>query len=298
MTDTRPTIFFIDDEQSVLDGLRRVLHDRTGEWRMVFLTDPLVALERAAEEAPWVAVVDIRMPGMDGLDLSRHLRQRQPDLVCIVLSGSTDFDVAVSSINEGNVFRYFVKPVETEVLTNGIEAAIAHRIERMKAETKPALEPVALDIDAFGANPFAIFVADAAGKVVHMNDKAGRLIARGSGLVLDAANICRALDQTQTARLHDAMREARMDQHTTALSIQGENGAPVRITVQPYVGDQRAGEDLICLFAFSEADRRDPDPALLRSMFGLTIAESRLAAALATGADLDDAARSCGVTKS
>ena len=81
---------FVDDEQNILDGLRRMLRPMAGEWRCQFVTCGARALEIMAEQPVDVIVSDMRMPGMDGAALLGRVRVMYPDTVRFVLSGHAE----------------------------------------------------------------------------------------------------------------------------------------------------------------------------------------------------------------
>lgn len=115
-------ILLVDDEPHVLDGLRRQLGRRFDIVTATSGEDALLLLEG---RGPFAAVVsDLRMPGMGGLELLGELRARTAHTVRLVLSGSGDFETAVTAVNEGAIFRFLTKPVPPDVLTEAIEAAI------------------------------------------------------------------------------------------------------------------------------------------------------------------------------
>lgn len=300
---SKPKIAFVDDEPKVLSGLKRNLRSRAKEWDLSFHTDPLAALDLFREDPPTVVVLDIRMPGMSGIELAGALRLFAPQTVCIVLSGSTDFDVALSSINDANIFRYYVKPCATADLTDGIEEALSKRGRRdsdrpettapAPAAASPFLPSAALDLIHYG-----VVVTSPDGHALFTNAQAGQLLSDGDGISLDANGICRAARLEDTQRLHGAMAQARDTGDTTALTLETEIGSSLRVTVQPYESPDAAASTLVCLFLFSDATQSAPEPRLLQDMFGLTVSESRLAAALAQGMTMDEAAAECGVTKS
>ena len=83
-------ILFVDDQQNVLDGLRRMLHSERSVWEMEFVSSGDAAL-LACEAHPFdVVVSDLQMPGMDGAQLLGYVRDRYPATARIVLSGYSD----------------------------------------------------------------------------------------------------------------------------------------------------------------------------------------------------------------
>ena len=83
-------ILFVDDKKLVLDGLRRLLRSKRREWDMTFVDSGEAALDTLAASPFQIIVSDVRMPGMDGLQLLERVKALYPDMTRIVLSGHTD----------------------------------------------------------------------------------------------------------------------------------------------------------------------------------------------------------------
>jgi HD-like signal output (HDOD) protein/ActR/RegA family two-component response regulator len=84
------SILFVDDEPALLAGLRSRLHSLASRWEMTFLGSGEAAV-KALESRPYdVIVTDLRMPRMDGEELLRIVSTRWPEVIRMVLSGSTD----------------------------------------------------------------------------------------------------------------------------------------------------------------------------------------------------------------
>ncbi len=116
-------IIFIDDETKVLDGLRRMLYPLRSEWNMTFAESGPEALEKM-DQAPFdVVITDIRMPGMDGIELLGHVRARHPEVVRIVLSGQSERDLTLKSA--ATAHQYLSKPCDAETLKNTLARAFA-----------------------------------------------------------------------------------------------------------------------------------------------------------------------------
>lgn len=116
------TILVVDDDPNVLAGLRRHLGARFHLTCAQSGDEALALVERDGPVA--VALCDMRMPGMSGLDLLQRLQQVTPDTVRMMLTGNGDQRTATEAINQGNVFRFFTKPCPLNTLTEGIEAAL------------------------------------------------------------------------------------------------------------------------------------------------------------------------------
>ena len=125
MTTSLPTVLFVDDEKSVLDGLRRSLHGQRNEWNQVFATSGAEALEILARERVAVVVSDMRMPGMDGATLLDRVRTIQPEAVRIILSGFSEREASLRTI--GPAHQYFVKPCTSHALAEVIRRSLGVR---------------------------------------------------------------------------------------------------------------------------------------------------------------------------
>ena len=113
-------ILFVDDDQAVLDGLRRMLRDEP-DWDMRFALSGAEAVEMLAEDTADIVVSDLVMPGMDGLELLRSVRDRHPETVRIVLSGHADLESSMKLT--GVAHQYLSKPCEPDVLRDVVRRA-------------------------------------------------------------------------------------------------------------------------------------------------------------------------------
>ena len=101
-------VLFVDDEPNILNALKRLL--RSEPYECCFAIGGKAALDLLEKEAVHIIVTDLGMPEMDGLTLLRHVQQKYPDIVRLVLSGRADTGSILKAINSGNVYRYIVKP--------------------------------------------------------------------------------------------------------------------------------------------------------------------------------------------
>jgi HD-like signal output (HDOD) protein/ActR/RegA family two-component response regulator len=118
----RPRLLFVDDETAILDGLRHVFHPQRTRWDMRFACGGAQALERMEEEPAEVVITDMRMPGMDGLELLRQVQRHWPLAARVVLSGYADLAVVAQA--SAVAHQYLLKPCDPEVLGGVIERAI------------------------------------------------------------------------------------------------------------------------------------------------------------------------------
>ena len=126
---SRPKILVVDDEPGMLRTIERILSTRY-DVRAVRL--PSAALEAATVSSFDVAILDVRMPEMDGFALMARLGERQPDLDVIMMTGSTDERDArlIRAIRE-KAFFFLTKPFDREVLLTLVQRCLeARRLSR------------------------------------------------------------------------------------------------------------------------------------------------------------------------
>ena len=113
-------VYLLDDDTSILKATRRLL-DSAG-WKVEAFTDPIAFLEHAAAHCPDVAVIDILMPQMSGLEVQTRLRRVSPSTRVIVLTAKDDPSVRRMAINAG-ASAFFIKGVESGDFLAGVKAA-------------------------------------------------------------------------------------------------------------------------------------------------------------------------------
>ena len=113
-------VYLLDDDASILKATGRLL-DSTG-WKVEAFTDPIAFLEQAAMDCPDVAVIDMIMPDMNGLEVQTRLRRVSPSTRVIVLTGKDDPSVRRTAMNAG-ASAFFIKGVESGEFLAGVKAA-------------------------------------------------------------------------------------------------------------------------------------------------------------------------------
>jgi len=112
-------VLFVDDERSLLDGLRRSLHRKVGNWELAFCDSGEKALQLMDERPFEVIISDMRMPGMNGVELLTEVKKRFPKTVRYVLSGFSDRNMILQSV--GLTHQFFSKPCDPEHLIHAIQ---------------------------------------------------------------------------------------------------------------------------------------------------------------------------------
>jgi DNA-binding NtrC family response regulator len=117
----KPRILCVDDEPELLAALALNLRRR---FDVVTADCALRALELLAERAFAAVMSDLRMPGMDGAELLAACRERAPQTVRVMLTGSAD-DAALASLADGTIFKLLRKPCMADTLVATLTAACA-----------------------------------------------------------------------------------------------------------------------------------------------------------------------------
>jgi CheY-like chemotaxis protein len=128
-----PKVLCVDDEPQVLTGLRRVLGASFEVEVAEGGADGLARLETAG---PFQVVIsDMRMPGMTGASFLRHVRDRVPETIRVLLTGYAELDSAIAAVNDANVFRFLLKPCPPETLLATMSDALdQHRLVQAERE--------------------------------------------------------------------------------------------------------------------------------------------------------------------
>lgn len=156
-------VWIVDDDRSIRWVLERAL-DQAGLQTQSFenAADLLKALEKSLPDA---VISDIRMPGMDGLQLLEQLNEQHPSLPIIIMTAHSDLDSAVASY-QGGAFEYLPKPFDVDDAVALVKRAVEHAHEQ-QLETAPSEELDTAEI--IGEAPAMQEVFRAIGRLSHSN---------------------------------------------------------------------------------------------------------------------------------
>jgi DNA-binding NtrC family response regulator len=126
-------LLFVDDEQTFLKYLAKRLVLDGFTVKTTFSGEE--GVEAASKEDFDVAVVDLQMPGIDGIEVQKRLKNLQPELPCIVLTGHGSVENALES-GKYNAYKFLSKPVDMDTLIETINGAYDARIEKEKQSSK------------------------------------------------------------------------------------------------------------------------------------------------------------------
>ena len=115
-------ILLVDDEPNVLQSMQRQLRKR---FKVEVAESGDEALEILKSNGPFTVIVsDMRMPGMDGVQLLSRVKSSYPDTVRIMLTGNADQETASEAVNAGQIFRFLTKPCSTAMLATSLALAV------------------------------------------------------------------------------------------------------------------------------------------------------------------------------
>ena len=120
-------LLIIDDEETVREGLKKLPWDTIGITSIETAEDGYTALEIVATQHPHIILTDIRMPGINGLQLAEEITKQNIDGEMIVLSGYGTFEYARRAMRNG-VFDFLLKPSSPAEILNTVSRAV----ERVK----------------------------------------------------------------------------------------------------------------------------------------------------------------------
>jgi len=114
-------ILIIDDEPDVLDCLDSILTEEGYEVEKAHGSHE--ALEKIEYFTPEIVLSDYMMPGMCGVELLHKIKKHLPHVVPILITGHSDLKISISSINQGEIHRFLLKPWHTDELKMTIRTA-------------------------------------------------------------------------------------------------------------------------------------------------------------------------------
>jgi len=136
------TVFVVDDD----DAVREVLI-----WLMESVQLPTECystakdfLDAVSPDRQGCALLDVRMPGMSGIELQREMKRIGVDMPVIIITGHGDVPMAVHAMKEG-AFDFIEKPFNNQVLLDRVQAALAQGEEAIKAKAEKAVAEERMD---------------------------------------------------------------------------------------------------------------------------------------------------------
>jgi len=259
------------------------------------------ALEALADQRFAVVITDIRMPGMDGVELTRMIKERWPETEVIIITGFASVESASRAVRLGAA-DYLTKPFGdlgriSDSLANAVERhqrrrATMARIDQLEAHRETL-------VDLLERLPMGVLLINGAGGILMANSAGAAILDQRDGLSTNHKG------QLVTSELRELIsRATRLDGDGSrvggAVTLQRPSGAaPLTILVLPVadpardvVGDQPAA----ALFVSDPERRLGTAEELLCGLYGLTPTEARIAAILMQGRSVEDAASELAIS--
>lgn len=128
-------VFLVEDEVVIRNGIKKnIPWEKEGFLFAGEASDGELAYPMIKKEKPDILITDIKMPFMDGLELSRIVKKEMPQIKILILSGYNDFDYAKTAINIG-VTQYLLKPVSSQKLLETVKE-IGAQIEKEREQAR------------------------------------------------------------------------------------------------------------------------------------------------------------------
>lgn len=135
----RVEVLLVDDETELLESLKPVLERRGMRVRTADGGEKALAM--LATDPVEVVVLDVKMPGLDGVEVLKRIKAERPAVEVVLLTGHPTVDTAMRGVKEG-AFDYVVKPPEIEKLAAVVRAAQARRREVLDQDRQQTVERI------------------------------------------------------------------------------------------------------------------------------------------------------------
>jgi DNA-binding NtrC family response regulator len=166
-TSKQPSILVVDDEQIVRDSLTKWF--KQDGYRVESAEDAAHALKKMTD-GPWdVILLDIKMPGMTGLELQKRLRELDRSVLIIIITAFASVESAVTALKDG-AFDYVTKPIDPDHLSHLVSNALRHKkLQDENVQLREHLSDIHQSTDIVGDSPQVRKVIDLA-KTVAQTD--------------------------------------------------------------------------------------------------------------------------------
>ena len=116
-------VWIVDDDKSIRWVLEKALQKAGLQTQSFAIANDMLKVLPGC--LPQVLITDIRMPGMDGFELLKNLRDKYPELPIIIMTAHSDLESAVSAFH-GGAFEYLPKPFDVNEVVETVQRACAH----------------------------------------------------------------------------------------------------------------------------------------------------------------------------
>lgn len=166
------TLLYVEDEEITRETVCTMLARRFPELAIQSAADGATGLRLFTELAPDLVITDVKMPGMNGIEMARRILEQESSVPVIVTSAHSDMEYLIDSIEIG-ISRYVMKPIDSGKLFTALERCLAS--VRMAKELKLQQEFVRKLSRAVEQCPNSIVITDPDGVIEYANPKYSQL---------------------------------------------------------------------------------------------------------------------------
>ena len=154
------SVWVVDDDESIRWVLEKSL--KAADFAPRGFPGVAELMDALEEDTPAALISDIRMPGVDGLELMARIRERLPKLPIIIITAHSDLDSAVAAY-QGGAFEYLPKPFDVDQAIDLVRRAVRHHV----ADSAGGSGEVSMTANLVGAAPAMQEVFRAIGRLSH-----------------------------------------------------------------------------------------------------------------------------------
>src|ERR1700720_1477823 len=204
-----PIVFVVEDDSSMREALTDLITS------VGFLVEPFKSarefLEHSRLDAPACLVLDVRLPGLSGLDLQRELARTEAPIPIIFISGHGDIPMSVRAIKSGAI-EFLTKPLKEQELLDAVQAGIERdRVRRQEAKLVAELRERFVSLTSREQEVFALVVTGRPNKQIAYELKLSEMTVKvhrsqgmhkmGARSLVDLARMADKLGVTATRAL-------------------------------------------------------------------------------------------------
>lgn len=140
-------ILLVDDDPMLLQALSQTIELRMSVVEVETVDSAQAALASLQEHTYSAIVSDIKMPGMDGLELLAHAQERHPDTPVLLITGHSDHQLAIKALR-GGAYDYILKPVDRDDFIASLQRALyTYQLRQQVEEQQRTLERYSLSLE-------------------------------------------------------------------------------------------------------------------------------------------------------
>jgi FixJ family two-component response regulator len=129
MSSTIPIVFIVDDDISVRESLELLIRDQ--KWKPEMFASAKEFLDRPRKPVPSCLVLDLSLPGLNGLELQKQLALEHSDMPIIFISGYGDVPKSVQAMKAG-ALEFLTKPIDDDALVSAIRNALQRSTQALE----------------------------------------------------------------------------------------------------------------------------------------------------------------------